>query len=118
MVKENLVYVTALFKHFFFLIFADPNEEGSELQSIKIEVNEYDSEGHEEVLDETNHKEELYEEITEQDEDLIEELQTEPETEEKDMYTCNLCQVNFYSIDDHVAQYHEDQQVIVEVSWI
>lgn len=48
--------------------------------------------------------------------DLIEELQTEQESDDRDMYTCNLCQVNFYSVEDHVAQYHKDQQVIVEVS--
>lgn len=55
-------------------------------------------------------------EYEEDGDDLIEELQTEQESDDRDMYTCNLCQVNFYSVEDHVAQYHKDQQVIVEVS--
>lgn len=55
------------------------------------------------------------EEVLFEEDSIIEELNTEQE-DDRDMYTCNLCQVNFYSIEDHVAQYHKDQQVIVEVS--
>lgn len=56
------------------------------------------------------------EEVLYEEDSIIEELNTEQESDDRDMYTCNLCQVNFYSIEDHIAQYHKDQQVIVEVS--
>lgn len=114
-----------LVENILFLADSLDNEEASEFREIKIEETEYNSDEQNEITEESdvNQMEEggeelgMYEVFTEQDDDgdLIEEVPAEQEFNDKDMYTCNLCQVNFYSIDEHVAQYHENQQVIVEV---
>lgn len=42
--------------------------------------------------------------------------QTTNETDEQiDEYNCNLCGMNFASINDHVEQYHPDQDIIVDI---
>lgn len=98
-----------------FLI-TDPsqNEEVLSFNEIKIEDTQCKAEEQLEVLEESDLIEEGQDD-EEVYEDMIEEEQPENESDDKDLYTCNLCQVNFYSIEDHVAQYHKDEQVIVEV---
>lgn len=44
------------------------------------------------------------------------ENQTTDETDEQvDEYNCNLCGMNFESINDHVEQYHPGQDIIVDI---
>lgn len=110
-------YFFFLFETIFF--FSDPqqNQEILNCNEIKIEETGCDSEEQEEeLLEDLNHMQEDEEEVLYEEDSIIEELNTEQESDDRDMYTCNLCQVNFYSIEDHIAQYHKDQQVIVEVS--
>lgn len=114
--KKVCVYVTIFFT-FNQFFFSDPsqNEEVFTFNEIKIENTQDESEEQLEVLEESDLIEEGRHDHEEYEDLIEEELQPEHESDEKDIYTCNLCQVNFYSIEDHVAQYHKDEQVIVEV---
>lgn len=51
---------------------------------------------------------------------IVEEEEMEqPEEEEEDiedMYNCNVCGMNFASIDEHIEQYHSNQEVILDVA--
>ncbi|XP_075980237.1 uncharacterized protein LOC142979284 [Anticarsia gemmatalis] len=39
---------------------------------------------------------------------------TEEENNDAEIYTCNVCSVSFTSVMDHIQNYHNDQEVVVE----
>lgn len=49
---------------------------------------------------------------------IVEEEEMEPTEDEdiEDMYNCNVCGMNFTSIDEHIQQYHSNQEVILDVA--
>lgn len=57
---------------------------------------------------------------TEEDENqqyIVEEEDMEQQEEDiDDLYNCNVCGMNFTSIDDHIQKYHSDQDVILDVA--
>lgn len=48
---------------------------------------------------------------------IVEEEDLEQQEEDiEDLYNCNVCGMNFTSIDDHIQNYHSDQDVILDVA--
>lgn len=39
----------------------------------------------------------------------------EPEENQEEIYSCNTCGVSFTSVLDHIQNFHNDQDVVVEV---
>lgn len=37
------------------------------------------------------------------------------EDKDKEIYSCNTCKVSFTSVLDHIQNYHNDQEVVLEV---
>lgn len=60
---------------------------------------------------EENDDDENHEYIVEEDEEM-----EQPEEEMEDLYNCNVCGMNFTSIDDHIQNYHSNQDVILDVA--
>lgn len=42
----------------------------------------------------------------------------EPEENQEEIYSCNTCGVSFTSVLEHIQNFHNDQDVVVEVNTI
>ena len=41
--------------------------------------------------------------------------ETEPDKSQEEIYSCNTCGVSFTSVLEHIQNYHNNQDVVVEV---
>lgn len=66
----------------------------------------------------SDHENDECETITNEDEDQMTEFiidGTESNEEEIALFNCNVCKIDFESIDDHLQKYHSNQDVIVDI---
>lgn len=64
-------------------------------------------------VDEDDESTDIAVEVEEYDEELIE--MSSEEDKQIEMYHCNICDVYFPSVEEHVKEYHNEQSVILAV---